>query len=113
MGEQPKISIDGLDSKGETFENISLVLDNETTRQRALNYGDKNVLWTVEKISEAFNVAKDSQDPLVIKEALRSIHDHLAYMSEKYRDTREERKYLEQADIAVRFLETRLKECSK
>ena len=72
-----------------------------------------NFLYTIKQTSLSFNEAIESEDKDRIMELYEKIRMHNNYLSEKYRNTPEERKYTEAVEQAMEFLKSKIKKLKK
>lgn len=68
-----------------------------------------NLLHVVSQIGSSFNEALESEDKERIKELYEKIRMHDNYLSEKYRDTSEQREYNEAVEQSMEVLRNKIK----
>lgn len=77
--------------------------------QRAEEETIPNFLYSVKQINDNVNLALETQDKDEIKKYLKNIKRNDNYLSEKYRDTKEQRAYSEGVERIICFLEDKIK----
>lgn len=82
----------------------------EKLSARIAEEDNENFKNIIETISNNFAQAAESEEAEEIQEHLNTIHLHNNYLGEKYRDTAEERDYLQTVEQAIANLEARLKD---
>lgn len=66
----------------------------------------ENLRFVIQSIADNFNKALDANTEVEIREALSVIKNKENYLAEKYRDTPEERFYIENVNKAIQYLES-------
>jgi len=68
-----------------------------------------NFLYAIQQISSSFNEAINSEDRNRVTELYEKIRMHDNYLSEKYRSTPEEIKYIEAVERSMEVLKSKIK----
>ena len=68
----------------------------------------KNLQYVVQQISNIFNEAIDCENKEIIITLYKKIKTHSNYLTEKYRETKEERLYIEALEQAKEFLRQKI-----